>query len=170
MNKLASRRAFLRGKVLRPDRTAIRPPGALGDDFYDLCHNCDACVEACPQNIIEIDAHGWPEVRFDTDSCTFCGDCATACPTGALDPEKVTDWPWRATLGASCLSLNGVSCRVCQDACDQDALRFRPQLGGCSEPVLDADACIGCGACASACPVGAVSFNRPAQSGQEVAK
>ncbi len=168
MNKLASRRAFLRGQVLRPDRSAIRPPGAVSDGFFDRCQDCDDCVQACPENIISIDGQGWPAVRFDTGPCTFCGDCATACPTGALDAERAADWPWRANFTASCLSMNGVSCRICQDACGEDALRFRPQLGGRYEPVLDAEACTGCGACASACPVGAVNFEQHIQPTPEV--
>lgn len=168
MNQLASRRAFLRGKVLRPNRTAIRPPGAVVDGFFDLCRDCDACVQACPQNIIEIDPQGWPAIRFDAGPCTFCGNCVEACPTGALDPEQVRHWPWRAIFGTSCLSMNGVTCRICQDACDEDALRFRPRLGGRFDPVLKVEACTGCGACASACPVKAISFTRHAQSDAEV--
>ena len=163
MNKLASRRAFLRGKVLRPDRSALRPPGAVGDAFYDLCHDCDACVRACPEGIIAMGADGWPALRFDTGHCIFCQDCANACPTGALDADQVSDWPWRATFAATCLSMNGTSCRMCQDACDADALRFRLLLGGRSEPVLNTETCTGCGACATACPVSAVSFERPTE-------
>lgn len=170
MNKLASRRAFLRGKVLRPDPSALRPPGAVGDAFYDLCRDCDACVQACPQDIIAIDADGWPALRFEIGPCTFCQDCANACPTGALAADQVAGWPWRAVFSTACLSMNGISCRVCQDACEPEALRFRLMLGGRSEPVLDADACTGCGACASACPASAVSFERAAEPTPEVAQ
>ncbi|WP_082025196.1 ferredoxin-type protein NapF [Ruegeria sp. ANG-R] len=169
MNKLASRRAFLKGKVLRNDRTAIRPPGADEAAFLDLCTQCDECREACPEDIIKFDAQGWPVVKLDEGPCTFCGDCARVCPTGALDPEQVEDWPWRATIATSCLSMNGISCRVCQDVCDHSAIRFRLQPGGRAEPSLDADSCTGCGACANACPAGSVSFERRAPHNQEVA-
>ncbi len=169
MNKLASRRAFLCGKTLREDRSAIRPPGAMEVELYDLCTQCDDCRDACPEDIIHFDAQGWPVVDLSAGPCTFCGDCANACSTGALTPELVNEWPWRASVTASCLSMNGVSCRICQDVCDRGAIRFKLQLGGRAEPQLDADSCTGCGACASACPAGSVSFTRQTSPTQEVA-
>ncbi|WP_299949187.1 ferredoxin-type protein NapF [uncultured Ruegeria sp.] len=167
MNKLASRRAFLKGKVLRDEQTSIRPPGADTAEFLDLCTQCDECREACPEDIIKFDTQGWPVVQLDSGPCTFCGDCANACPTGALNPEHIADWPWRAKVAASCLSMNGVSCRICQDVCDHSAIRFQLQTGGRAEPVLDINSCTGCGACASACPAGSVSFQRHTPSIQE---
>ncbi|UWR02822.1 ferredoxin-type protein NapF [Ruegeria conchae] len=169
MNKLASRRAFLKGKVLRNDQNSIRPPGADAAEFLELCTQCDECREACPEDIIKFDTQGFPVVQLDASPCTFCGDCANACPTGALNPEHIADWPWRAKVAATCLSMNGVSCRVCQDVCDHRAIRFQLQTGGRAEPVLDTDTCTGCGACASACPAGSVSFERHTPPTQEVA-
>ncbi len=160
MNQLASRRAFLRGKVLRAEVSAIRPPGTVEDAFYELCVQCDDCVQACPENIISFDAQGWPVVQLDAGPCTFCGDCAAACKTGALVPDNTNNWPWRADVATHCLSLNGISCRICQDNCDLDAIRFKLQLGGRSEPIIDTEACSGCGACAGSCPAGAVTFSR----------
>ena len=169
MNKLASRRAFLRGKKLHEDRSAIRPPGAMDAEFYDLCTQCDDCRKACPEDIICFDAHGWPVVDLSAGACTFCGDCANACPTGALTPELVAEWPWCATVSASCLSMNGISCRACQDVCDHNAIRFKLQLGGRAELQLDTHRCTGCGACASACPTGSISFTRQTSPTREVA-
>ncbi|MCR9086248.1 MAG: ferredoxin-type protein NapF [Rhodobacteraceae bacterium] len=156
-----SRRGFLRGVSLRDDSRAIRPPGAHPARFAELCTDCDLCVSECPENILSIDATGRPVLDPASGSCTFCGLCAEACPTGALSPDRIADWPWRAQVAPSCLSLNGVSCRSCQDACEADAIRFRLQIGGRAQPVLDTDACTGCGACASVCPAGAISLVRP---------
>lgn len=168
MNKLASRRAFLRGKPLRKVHDAIRPPGAVSDQFDELCVQCGDCATACPESIISFDAQNWPVVKPGVSACTFCGDCATACSTGALRPELVAEWPWRARVeAASCLSMNAVSCRVCHDTCDHGAIAFKLLLGGRSEPVLDTDACTGCGACASACPANAVTFERCVPSSPE---
>lgn len=163
MSQPASRRAFLRGHILRTDKTSIHPPGAE-PGFADLCTQCGECRMACPEDLITFDTQGWPVVDLNKSRCTFCGNCANACPTGALNPDMVDEWPWRAKITASCLSMNGISCRVCQDICDQNAIRFKLQMAGRARPVLDTDQCTGCGACASACPTGSVSFERHTQS------
>ncbi len=158
MNKLASRRAFLTGRALRDTASAMHPPGARAENFLELCTQCGDCVRSCPEHIVAKNEDGWPVVSFEAGACTFCGDCAQACPTRALIPELVEAWPWRARITNSCLSMSGVTCRACQDVCDQGAIRFRLQTRGRAEPVLDLAACNGCGACASSCPVAAVQF------------
>jgi ferredoxin-type protein NapF len=63
-----------------------------------------------------------------------------------------------ARIGASCVEPMGVSCRRCGEACDTDAIGFRPIGGGRSAALLTADRCTGCGACAGVCPVGAITL------------
>lgn len=60
-------------------------------------------------------------------------------------------------IGAACLARHGVECRLCGDACDTGALRFRPTRGGIAQPVLDLSRCTRCGECVAPCPVAAVS-------------
>ncbi|MFA3916165.1 ferredoxin-type protein NapF [Ruegeria hyattellae] len=163
MSQQTSRRAFLSARILRQDSDAIRPPGAAVLGFGELCTKCGDCVPACPEGIITVDADGFPVVELNTGSCTFCGACARSCAADALVVERLSDWPWRAAIeGAACLSIRGVSCRLCQDSCDHGAIRFRLQLGGRAEPKLDLDTCTGCGACAHVCPADAVTFERHA--------
>ena len=166
---MTSRRAFLSAKVLREDSTTVRPPGSLVPGFIDECTKCADCVDACPESVIVIGSDGFPEFQPGDDPCTFCGDCATACPTDALQIDRLPDWPWRAEIkDASCLSMNGVSCRVCQDNCEQNAIRFQLQPGGRAEPSLDVDTCNGCGGCVALCPVQAVALNRQPTPQSEV--
>ena len=161
MSELTSRRAFLSAKPLMEDRSIVRPPGSIVPGFVDQCTKCGDCVEACPEAVIDIGADGYPVLQPSTGPCTFCGVCALSCPTEALDIERLSDWPWRAAIkGDACLSMRGVSCRLCQDNCDQRAIGFRLQLGGRAEPVLDPDACTGCGACTSLCPASAIALER----------
>ncbi len=169
MSHLTSRRAFLSVRTIREDRSIVRPPGSEVPGFVDLCTKCGDCVESCPENVIAIGADGFPVLQAIEGPCTFCGDCARSCPTDALQIERLSDWPWRAAItSTSCLSMNGVSCRVCQDNCEQNAINFRLQPGGRAEPSLDTDACTGCGACAALCPVDAVTLKRQTTPQTEV--
>lgn len=166
MTTRLSRRDILRGDVAAQRDAVMRPPGAQ-PDFARLCTDCGACARSCPQKIIA-KGQGGPVVDFRRGHCTFCGDCAQACPTGALAEEDVAYWPWRAVIGAGCLSLQGIACRACEDACDRRAIRFRLGTGGRAAPVLDQDLCLGCGECAYTCPSDAIGFAQAAPTLNEV--
>lgn len=63
----------------------------------------------------------------------------------------------QVTIAAACLAFNGVDCRLCDDACDQRAIRFRPRPGGAYTPSIDTESCTACGECLAVCPVGALT-------------
>ncbi len=170
MGTVTNRRAFLSARMLRRKSDVIRPPGAIEDRFDDLCSACGDCAQACPEEIIAFGQDGYPFVQLQTSPCTFCGECARSCATGALEVDHMDAWPWRARVENTCLSLNGVSCRVCHDSCDHDAIRFKLQLGGRAQPVLDRDACAGCGACAASCPAGAIALERQSEHQSKAAQ
>ncbi|NNF80207.1 MAG: 4Fe-4S dicluster domain-containing protein [Rhizobiales bacterium] len=67
------------------------------------------------------------------------------------------------TISASCLAQRGVACRLCDDACGFNAIRFRPQLGGHYHPEINSDICNGCLHCLDVCPVGALHSNEGGQ-------
>jgi ferredoxin-type protein NapF len=118
---------------------------------FDLCVGCGDCVAACPESIVVTGRGGHPFVDFSS-ACTFCGACADACRHGVFDRERTPPWSAVAHVGAGCFEASGISCRACEDACDADALRFRPELDGLVTVFVDAAVCTGCGACVALCP------------------
>jgi ferredoxin len=66
----------------------------------DVCAadgGCQACVGVCP-----VDAYQWVSgsVSFDKTACVTCGQCVTACPTGAIDNPTVSSDGIRAQIHA----------------------------------------------------------------------
>ncbi|VAW17782.1 Ferredoxin-type protein NapF (periplasmic nitrate reductase) [hydrothermal vent metagenome] len=147
-----SRAELLRGRFAEISGTG-RPPYSLPEvDFIGLCEACDDCRNACETSIIGTDDEGYPVLRFGEARCSFCGACATACTTGALDPDKARAWTVIAEVRGSCLSFEGITCRACEETCAPGAIRFRLMTGGRAVPLLNEADCTGCGACAVVCP------------------
>ncbi len=92
---------------------------------------------------------------FRVSGCDFCGDCLSTCETGALQASSVA-WNLKAVVSGSCLAVQGIVCRTCEDMCTDDAIRFQLGLNGKSFPIIDEEACTGCGFCAAPCPVAAI--------------
>lgn len=63
-----------------------------------------------------------------------------------------------ARIGDACVEPKGVACRRCSEACEPDAIRFRPLGGNRSGVRLDDERCTGCGECRAVCPVGAIDL------------
>jgi ferredoxin-type protein NapF len=152
-------------QFLRGDFTAeevFRPPWAVAEKaFVELCERCDACIKACPNNIIKRGSAGFPQINFQAGGCSFCTACVTSCSTQALhiSGENLNE-PWHqvAKFKASCLSENGVVCRCCGDVCESRAIKFKMVVGGSALLQIDASLCNGCGECVSVCPVQAVAM------------
>ena len=105
-------------------------------------------------------------MNFARGECTFCFDCVNACQSGALSKGKLTNslsepWTYKATIGVGCLSANGVTCRVCGDVCDTQAIKFRLAIGGKAFPEVTLINCTGCGACVAPCPTKAITIETP---------
>lgn len=164
-----TRRGLLR--ALRPEERSTdrararfpqhrRPPGAIAEaEFLARCTGCGDCVVACPHAAIHTLAD-WvqpgahtPVMVPENRPCHMCEGfpCAAACPEGVLIVPEQKAWRLGKVFidPARCLPFLGPECGACARLCpaDVDALRMKADL-----PVLDEDACIGCGLCIDACP------------------
>ncbi len=152
MAQQLNRRDLIRGRLARPP-ILPRPPDAIAEkDFRFLCNRCHDCEKSCNTGLIGRDGDGFPSLRFGHAKCTFCGACAEACKTGALNAKAARDWTISAGIDSSCLSSNGITCRACEEACEAGAIRFRLMTGGRAQALVNTDRCTGCGNCAAVCP------------------
>ncbi|UVE18976.1 ferredoxin-type protein NapF [Pseudomonas sp. LS44] len=145
---MLARRAWFRRLGGAP---AVRRPPWTASDLSERCTRCNACLDACPEQVLIVGDGGFPQLDLSQAGCSLCGDCVAVCEAGVFDLARVA-FTWHAQIEEHCLALAGIHCRSCEDACDAQAIRFRPQLGGPSRPQLDPLACTGCGACLAPCP------------------
>jgi len=156
-----SRRGFF---ALRADAVsrAIRPPWAHEVAVVHACTGCGACVSACPQATIRLDAARLPTVDFRAGECTLCAGCVEVCPEPVFDRAVTRAFQHRVVIGDECFTVSGIVCQTCGDRCPEAAIRFPLRRGGPAVPSLALDRCSGCGACIAACPAGAISTQPPA--------
>jgi ferredoxin-type protein NapG len=164
--------AYLLRQEARAHPYALRPPGALAEgEFNAACIKCGQCVNACPPLILHLAPAGGnlpigtPYFEPRAGACIMCPDipCMKACPTGALSPslKKIED----ARMGLAvidienCLSWKGLRCEICHRDCPLKGKAIVLETGprGISKhavfrPIVNSDACTGCGICEKACP------------------
>lgn len=163
-----SRRALF--SRLRGDGAQLRPPWSHPEDhFIEMCSLCGDCIDACPTNIIVAGRAGYPVLDFTRGHCTFCSSCRDACTRDCFSRSRDHEpWQLQARIAKNCIERSGVSCRVCEDPCEYDAIRFRPLAGGRSKPMVVSDQCTGCGACVMSCPVRAITIGVPETASEEM--
>ena len=49
----------------------------------DLCIGCEACVNACPSGVFEMNADGKAEA-INQGKCAVCMSCVETCPVDAI--------------------------------------------------------------------------------------
>jgi len=59
-----------------------------------LCTNCNACVEACPMDVLRSSEQRTPVIAYAED-CQSCYLCAITCPSGAVvvTPDRARPTP-----------------------------------------------------------------------------
>ncbi len=149
-------------------RAPILPPGAKDwKTFASLCSRCYSCVGMCPTRVIRVGSPSGravgqlfqPELDPDSGYCKeFCNNCTQVCATGALSPLTIEE-KRSCRIGiakitkSACLSWeDNEYCMVCQEYCPYDAVRSDFSERGIPRPVVDAEACRGCGLCQYQCP------------------
>ncbi len=155
--------------------TAIRPPGALGEDeFSGACIRCGLCVRDCPYDTLrlaktgEMITLGTPYFIARQVPCEMCEDipCVAACPTGALNQDLTDINDARMGLAVvidqeGCIAFQGLRCEVCYNVCPirGSAIILKPRHNQRTDmhasliPIVRSSACTGCGKCEAACIV-----------------
>jgi ferredoxin len=77
---LDDRRARFRRRAQREEREVALP--LLHSINDDRCIGCEACIDVCPTEVLDLVDHKVRVARFS--DCVQCEQCANACPTQAL--------------------------------------------------------------------------------------
>ncbi len=179
-------RSMTRGQLFRSlsgGGDLRRPPGAVDEaGFMDLCDGCGKCIEACAREtgVLRADRGGGPVLDFESGHCVFCAECIRACTRGALDRSMIDAveegefrFSWHMEISeTACMEFSGVTCRLCESACEERAIRFRPLPGHVTRAWIETADCNGCGECLPRCPRGAITIienSARASSGKEQA-
>ena len=163
---------YAAGKIGSQAGNWLRPPFAVNElDFLLDCTRCDACIEACPHQVLfrlpgrhGLEAAGTPAMDLLVRGCRLCEDwpCVKACDPGVLKlPETEEDatppgvpppLPKLAHVRIdpeACLPYLGTECGACRDSCPvPGALLWEG-----TKPVIDPELCTGCALCREACIV-----------------
>jgi polyferredoxin len=149
----------------RPIRAIpVLPPGALSlRNFTEHCTGCQLCVSACPHQVLSAFESGsamlQPALSFEHGFCRVnCVACSQVCPTGAIRPisaaQKSATQIGRARVETErcIMHTDNVDCTACSRVCPSGAAVLVNANDGRKRLVVDAERCLGCGACEYVCP------------------
>ena len=160
--------AGIEDKKIPVRATPIVPPGAWSArHFARHCTACQLCVSACPNNVLRPSTEParlmQPEMSYERGYCRpECTHCSDVCPAGAIRPITIEEKS-SARIGhavwirKNCIPLtDGVECGNCARHCPSGAILMVPSdsedPNSVRIPVVNAERCIGCGACENLCP------------------
>jgi ferredoxin-type protein NapF len=176
----------LKGERAKPKEIIVRPPYNQDNTLFDkVCIECEdtPCSKFCEEEIIIISNDKTPKLDFSISGCTFCEECAKACPHDVLSltisnniEEEVQDNTKQITPQIlppkidiiveidmlKCLSWQKTMCFSCQEPCIDNAISFL----GMFRPSIEADKCTSCGFCISRCPTDAIILKSSSLSTQ----
>lgn len=67
----------------------VAPSRFCPDLDQETCVACEACIEACPFDAIDLSANLREKVKINDDLCMGCGVCSSICPEGAILMNEV---------------------------------------------------------------------------------
>ena len=160
--------AVIEDKKIPVRATPIIPPGAWNArSFSSHCTACQLCVSACPNNVLrpssDLSRLMQPEMSYERGYCRpECTRCGEVCPAGAIRPLSVAEKSstrigHAVWIRKNCIPLtDGVECGNCARHCPSGAIMMVPSDSSNPDsvriPVINAERCIGCGACENLCP------------------
>jgi ferredoxin-type protein NapF len=140
----------------KDEAVILRPPYYKdADAFATECQNCEGeCASLCQEQIIVITEDKTPVLDFSSRGCTYCDECAVACPSDVLLVENKQHIDADIVINKSkCLSWQGVMCFSCKDPCLDNAIDFKAMF----MPEIN-EKCTSCGFCIGRCPADAIDI------------
>ena len=160
--------AAILDKKIPKRTTPIVPPGAKGlRNMRHHCTSCQLCVSVCPNGVLRpstrLETLMQPESSYERGYCRpECTKCSEVCPAGAIrrisaDEKSAIQVGHAVWVKENCVVLtDGVQCGNCARHCPTGAITMIPFVPDDDFspviPMVDAERCIGCGACENLCP------------------
>ncbi len=160
--------AAIKDKQAPVRTTPITPPGSISaSNMARRCTACQLCVSACPNEVLrpsgDLMTLMQPVMSYERGYCRpECNRCSQLCPTGAIQPigldEKTATQVGHAVwIKKNCVVVtDGVQCGNCARHCPSGAIEMvmldENDPDSPMVPAVNAEKCIGCGACENLCP------------------
>ena len=160
--------AIIEDKKIPERATPITPPGSLSArHFAQHCTACQLCVSVCPNQVLrpssDLTKLMQPEMSYERGYCRpECAKCAEVCPTDAihltsLAEKSAVQIGHAVWIKENCICITDkMECGNCARHCPAGAIQMVPSdpedEASIKIPVVNAERCIGCGACENLCP------------------